>query len=177
MHHDKADIKQAPNKITQFIRKVKNTSTGAPGAIGFAKTIGTVAGILAPVPSIGKIKGVQKIAKAFSNTPSGNLISATKQLGTVIKHNAKIGTFGQAVRTASIFGIDGFRALPKLKPLSKQQLKKMSDNMPKSTSQNLQEAFSYPREAIGAFPKSKPVNFKGPNPASKIGAGGNSYPK
>ena len=176
MHHNKADIKQAPNKITQFIRKVKNTPTGAPGAIGFAKTIGTVAGILAPVPSIGKIKGVQKIAKAFSG-PSNNIKSSAKQLSTVIKHNANIGTFGQAVRTASIFGIDGFRTLPTLKPLSKQALKKISNNMPKSTSQNLQEAFSYPREALGAFPKSKPVNFKGPNPANKIGAGGNSYPK
>jgi len=28
-----------------------------------------------------------------------------------------------------------------------------------------------------AFPKSKPVDFMGPNPANKIGAGKNSYPR
>jgi len=127
MHHDKADIKQAPNKITQFIRKVKNTSTGAPGAIGFAKTIGTVAGILAPVPSIGKIKGVQKIAKAFSNAPK-QYLKRTTSIPNPITNSTK--------------------AYNKLQyPMGK-------------------KAFS-----------SKPVNFKGPNPANKIGAGGNSYPK
>ena len=166
MHHNKAEIRQAPNKITQFIRKVKNTPTGAPGAIGFAKTIGMIGGILAPVPSIGKIKAVKKLSKALNYQKE------------VIKHNAKIGTFGETVSTAAIFGIDGFRALPKLKPLSPQQLKKMYNPNRNSTSRNLQEAFSYPREILN--PKltiSKPVNFKGPNPANKIGAGGNSYPK
>ncbi len=155
MHHNKADIKPAPNKITQLIRKVKNTPIGAPGAIGFAKTIGMVGGILAPVPSIGKIKGVKKIAQAFSG-PSGNIKSSAKQVGAIIKLHANMGTFGKTISKASL----------------------RTSNKPKLMNQKLQEAFSYPREILNPkLPISKPVNFKGPNPANKIGAGGNSYPK
>ena len=33
------------------------------------------------------------------------------------------------------------------------------------------------RDHFNKVPKSKPVDFKGPNPAHKIGAGGNSYPR
>ena len=33
------------------------------------------------------------------------------------------------------------------------------------------------KKAFSQTPKSKPVDFKGPNPANNIGAGGNSYPK
>ena len=33
------------------------------------------------------------------------------------------------------------------------------------------------RDHFNKVPKSKPVDFKGPNPAHNIGAGGNSYPK
>ena len=33
------------------------------------------------------------------------------------------------------------------------------------------------RDHFNKVPKSKPVDFKGPNPAHNIGAGGNSYPR
>ena len=33
------------------------------------------------------------------------------------------------------------------------------------------------KKTISKVPKSKPVEFTGPNPSHKIGAGGNSYPR
>ena len=149
------DITESPSKFTQVVRRFKYDQTGG---YAMARNLATTALALAPIPSLGKI-------------------NAVKKAGAVIKHNANIGTFGQTIRTASMFGIDGFRALPKLKPLSKQQLKKMSDNMPKSTSQNVQEAFSYPREVFKhKFPTSKPISGGGgtygkPNPSNFTGSG------
>ena len=59
------DIKEAPSKITQFFRGVKYDTSGPKN---FLKNIATVAGIVAPIPSIGKINAVKNIASAFGNT-------------------------------------------------------------------------------------------------------------
>lgn len=119
------DIKEAPSKITQFFRGVKYDTSGPKN---FLKNIATVAGIVAPIPSLGKIKAVSNLTKAFSNAP--------KQYSTLAKGK----------QTESIGGWREF-ANPAL------------------------------RDHFNKVPKSKPVDFKGPNPAHNIGAGGNSYPK
>lgn len=119
------DIKEAPSKITQFFRGVKYDTSGPKN---FLKNIATVAGIAAPIPSLGKIKAVSNLTKAFSNAP--------KQYSTLAKGK----------QTESIGGWREF-ANPAL------------------------------RDHFNKVPKSKPVDFKGPNPAHNIGAGGNSYPK
>ena len=129
-HHDKngpnyGDIKEAPSKITQFFRGVKYDTSGAKN---FLKNIATVAGIVAPIPSLGKIKAVSNLTKAFSNAP--------KQYSTLAK--------GKQTQS-----IGGFREF---------------------ANRDLRDHFN-------KVSKSKPVDFKGPNPAHKIGAGGNSYPK
>ncbi len=60
------DIKEAPSKITQFFRGVKYDTSGPKN---FLKNIATVAGVVAPIPSIGKLKAVSNLTKAFSNAP------------------------------------------------------------------------------------------------------------
>ena len=124
------DIKQAPSKFTQFWRGVKNAPSGP---LNMIKNLVSTAAVVAPIPSLGKIKAIKK-------------------LGAVIKHNANIGTFGQTVRTASLFGAKGFKS--SFGKVDDALINRTSGNMPKSTSQNLQSAFSYPREALGALPKS-----------------------
>jgi len=225
--HHHGDIKEAPSKITQFFRGVKYDTSGPKN---FLKNIATAAAIVAPIPSLGKIKAV-------------------KNIGTAIASNAKyIKKFGI---DKDLFRSAGAISNDLAKPISASMQKALNANIPKSTSQNLKEAFSYPREALSAWPKSdikniasafgntskqylrgknmtkipnpipestktynklqypmgkdafnnktiggfrefanrdlrdhfnkvptsKPVNFKGPNPANNIGAGGNSYPR
>ena len=58
------DIKEAPSKITQFFRGVKYDTSGPKN---FLKNIVTVAGIVAPIPSIGKLNAVKNIGKAVSS--------------------------------------------------------------------------------------------------------------
>ena len=190
-HPNYGDIKEAPSKLTQAYRSFKNDKTGP---YSMARNLVSTAAALAPIPSLGKVKAVKK-------------------LGAVIKHNANIGTFGQTVRTYSLFGAKGFKS--SFGKVDDALINRTSGDMRKSTSQNLQEAFSYPREVLKhKFPTSKqvpiigkpgttisrpassstkqvsysnprisgrtgskPVDFKGPNPAHNIGAGGNSYPK
>ena len=121
------DIKQAPSKVTQFFRGVQNDTSGPKN---FLKNIATVASVVAPIPSLGKINAVKKIGKAFSNT--------TKQYSKLAKG-----------KQAPIIAKPG-----------------KTTTVPTSSTTN---------PIISGY-KSKPVDFKGPNPASKIGAGGNSYP-
>ncbi len=119
------DIKEAPSKITQFFRGVKYDTSGPKN---FLKNIATVAGIVAPIPSLGKLNVVSNLTKAFSNAP--------KQYSTLAK--------GKQTKS-----IGGFREF---------------------ANRDLRDHFN-------KVPKSKPVDFKGPNPAHNIGAGGNSYPR
>ncbi len=147
------DIKEAPSKITQFFRGVKYDTSGPKN---FLKNIATVAGIVAPIPSLGKLNVVKNVGKAVSSK-----VKEVKMFGPRL-------AFQSIEKTAKDLA----------KPISPSMQKALNANMPKSTSQNLQEAFSYPREVLKhKFPKSKPVDFKGPNPAHNIGAGGNSYPR
>lgn len=60
-------INKAPSKATQFIRKVKNTPAGTPGAIGFAKKIAKFGLALSPLGVFGKAKAVKNVGSAFGN--------------------------------------------------------------------------------------------------------------
>tara|TARA_R110000796_G_scaffold110124_3_gene221601 strand:+ start:65 stop:415 length:351 start_codon:yes stop_codon:yes gene_type:complete len=48
--------------------------------------------------------------------------------------------------------------------------------LPKNTKAYNKLQYPMGKKAFSQTPKSKPVNFKGPNPAHNTGAGGNSYP-
>ena len=116
-------------------------------------------------------------------------IGTIKKIGSIIKNAAKSGSLGQFAKSVSIFGLnrDTFKSVKTLsKEISKidvANIKKYGDIVPyntatKSTAKNVQQALNYPREVLKTkFPKSKPVDFKGPNPAHNTGAGGNSYPR
>ena len=147
------DITESPSKFTQVVRRFKNDQTGP---FSFARNLATTALAIAPIPSIGKLNVVKNVGKAVSSK-----VKEVKMFGPRL-------AFQSLEKTAKDLA----------KPISPSMQKALNANMPKSTSQNLQEAFSYPREVLKhKFPTSKPVNFKGPNPANKIGAGGNSYPR
>ena len=152
-HPNYGDIKEAPSKLTQAYRSFKNDKTGP---YNMARNLASTAFALAPIPSIGKVKAIGNIGK------------------TIASKAKEIKMFGPRLAFQSAESA----ARDLAKPLSPAMIKKLQSMQPKSTSQNLQEAFSYPREILNPkLPMSKPVNFKGPNPANNIGAGGNSYPK
>jgi len=68
---------------------------------------------------------------------------------------------------------DHFNKVPKSKPPVVNQSRNLKQQWPSSKFKSGIGA----RGPLPTFPKSKPVDFKGPNPAHNIGAGGNSYPK
>ncbi len=78
--------------------------------------------------------------------------------------------------------IGGFRefANPKLRnhfnPTSKRTTS-LPNPIPNSTKAYNKLQYPMGKKAFSQTPKSKPVDFKGPNPAHNIGAGGNSYPR
>ena len=84
------EIRQAPSKATQFIRKTK--AYFGPGGKG--SNFGLAAGLLAPIPGK-KLKMLGKAAKAFGNTAKqysklagkggSNIISAAKQVKSSFK--------------------------------------------------------------------------------------------
>ena len=129
-----SDIKQAPSAVTQFFRGIQNDTSGPKN---FLKNIATAASIVAPIPSLGKLKAVQNLTKAFSNT--------TKQYSKLAK-TKQVPIIGKPGKTTTV-------------PTS-------------STTKQV----SYANPRISGRTGSKPVDFKGPNPANKTGAGGNSYP-
>lgn len=61
------EIKKAPSKATQFIRKVKNTPAGTPGTIGFLKTLGFGALSFGPLGILGKGKKLKQASKALKS--------------------------------------------------------------------------------------------------------------
>ena len=78
--------------------------------------------------------------------------------------------------------VGGFRefANPKLRnhfnPTSKRTTS-LPNPIPNSTKAYNKLQYPMGKKAFSQTPKSKPVDFKGPNPAHNIGAGGNSYPR
>ena len=78
--------------------------------------------------------------------------------------------------------IGGFRefANPKLRnhfnPTNKRTTS-LPNPIPNSTKAYNKLQYPMGKKAFSQTPKSKPVDFKGPNPAHNIGAGGNSYPR
>ena len=133
-HPNYGDIKQAPSAVTQFFRGIKYDTSGPKN---FLKNIATAASIVAPIPSLGKLKAVQNLTKAFSNT--------TKQYSKLAK-TKQVPIIGKPGKTTTV---------------------------PKSSTT---KQVSYANPRISGRTGSKPVDFKGPNPANKTGAGGNSYP-
>ena len=123
------DIKQAPSKFTQFVRGVKNATSGP---LNMLRNLVSTAAVVAPIPSLGKIKAIGNIGK------------------TIASKVKEIKMFGPRLA----FQSTGSVARDLAKPLSPAMIKKLQSMQPKSTSQNLKEAFSYPREALGAWPKS-----------------------
>ena len=79
------EIKKAPSKATQFIRKVKSTRAGTPGLIGFSKSLVKGAIALSPIGILGKSKAVSQITKAFSNAPKQYMRGASKNVPVVGK--------------------------------------------------------------------------------------------
>ena len=117
---------------------------------------------------------------------TGGAISAIGKIGATIKTAAKSGSLGKFAKQVSIFGLnrDTFKSVKTLQreigKIDATHIKKYGDIVKynparKSITQNIQQAFNYPREVLKHKFPSKPVNFKGPNPAHKTGAGGNSY--
>jgi len=148
--HHHGDIKEAPSKITQFFRGVKYDTSGPKN---FLKNIATAAAVVAPIPSLGKIKAVKNIASAFGNTSKQYLRGKNMtKIPNPIPESTKTYNKLQYPMGKDAFNnknIGGFREF---------------------ANRDLRDHFN-------KVPTSKPVNFKGPNPANNIGAGGNSYPR
>ena len=136
---------------------------------------------LPPLPNKGLVGGSGGLGFI-----TGGAIGAIGKIGATIKTAAKSGSLGKFAKQVSIFGLnrDTFKSVKTLQKeiwkIDAAHIKKYGDIVKynparKSTAQNLQEAFKYPREVLKHKFPSKPVNFKGPNPAHKTGAGGNSY--
>ena len=146
------DIRQSPSGVTQFFRKVKNDKSGPYNMV---KNLAGTALAIAPIPSIGKLNAVKNIAKAFSNAP--------KQYSNLAKGKESIGGFREF-------------ANPKLRNhfnLTNKRTTSLPNPIPNSTKAYNKLQYPMGKKVFS----SKPVEFMGPNPANKIGAGGNSYPK
>ena len=114
------------------------------------------------------------------------VMGASGGIGLVAGTGAKIAK-GAINLVKSIFkkkapkNIGGFRefANPKLRdhfnkvPKSKPRTTSIPNPIPNSTKAYNKLQYPMGKKAFS----SKPVDFKGPNPAHNIGAGGNSYPK
>ena len=101
--------------------------------------------------------GLTKFWRGVKNAPSGplNMIRNLVSTAAVV---APIPSLGK------ISGVMNF-----LKSTPMQVIRKNSDFLKSTPMQAIRSAVK------GKTPTSKPVNFKGPNPAHKTGAGGNSY--
>ena len=167
------DITESPSKFTQVVRRFKNDQTGP---FSFARNLATTALAFAPLP-FGKVKAVKNIASAFGNTSKQylNLAKGKKPIsgggGTYGKPNSSNFTGSGTSRGNNINEIIG----PLGKGLNKSNSRTTSIPNPIPNSTKAYNKLQYPM-GKKAF-SSKPVDFKGPNPAHKIGAGGNSYPR
>ena len=145
------DITESPSKFTQVVRRFKYDQTGG---YAMARNLAVTALSLAPVP-FGKVKAAKNIAKAFSNAP--------KQYSNLAKGKESIGGFREF-------------ANPKLRnhfnPTNKRTTS-LPNPIPNSTKAYNKLQYPMGKKVFS----SKPVEFIGPNPANKIGAGGNSYPR
>ena len=151
------DIRQSPSKFTQFVRSVKNAESGPKW---MAKNLINTAAVIAPIPSVSKINAVKNIAKAFSNAP--------KQYSNLGK-----GIWNFLKRTP----VEVTRSVIKGKTATQATVVNKSRNLKQQWPSSKFKSGIGARGPVPTFPKSKPVDFMGPNPAYKIGAGGNSYPR
>jgi len=146
------DIIEAPNKITQTYRRFKNDQTGP---YSFARNLATTALALAPIP-LGKLKAVKNIASAFGNT--------SKQYLNLNKVEKAVST---STKTVNVTGTNSLKTMyPPSKFKSGIGVRGPLPSYTRSAEEVLKPKVF----------KSKPVEFMGPNPAYKTGAGGNSYP-
>jgi len=167
---NQGDIKQAPSKLTQAYRRFKNDESGP---YNMARNLATAAVALAPLP-IGKINAVKKVGKAINN-----IVKSKKTIpgggGTYGKPNASNLKGTGPSRGGNFNEIIG----PLGKGLNKSNSRTTSIPNPIPASTKTYNKLQYPmgKKAFSRTPKSKPVDYMGPNPAHKTGAGGNSYPK
>ena len=122
-------------------------------------------------------------AGAFGFLGGANVISAGKQILKSGLGKAACKTIKNLLtRGSKPKNVGGFRefANPKLRnhfnPTSKRTTS-LPNPIPNSTKAYNKLQYPMGKKAFSQTPKSKPVDFKGPNPAHNIGAGGNSYPR
>jgi hypothetical protein len=137
----------------------ENLRMGASGGIGF------IGG--ANIVSAGK-----QILK--SGIGSTNLISAGKQFLNSPHVNAVKGAF-QSIKNV-LKGNKKTTGVIK-NAFNKPPVVSQSRNLKQQWPSSKFKSGIGARGPLPTVTKSKPVNFMGPNPANKIGAGGNSYPK
>ena len=122
-------------------------------------------------------------AGAFGFLGGANIISVGKQILKSGLGKAAFKTIKNLLtRGSKPKNVGGFRefADPKLRnhfnPTSKRTTS-LPNPIPNSTKAYNKLQYPMGKKAFSQTPKSKPVDFKGPNPAHNIGAGGNSYPR
>jgi len=122
---------------------------------------------------------------AFGLLGGANIVSAGKQILKSGIGRGAINLVKSIFKKKAPKNIGGFRefANPKLRdhfnkvPKSKPPVVNQSRNLKQQWPSSKFKSGIGARGPLPTFPKSKPVDFKGPNPAHNIGAGGNSYPK
>ena len=121
-------------------------------------------------------------AGAFGLIGGANIVSAGKQIlkgAKVVPNLASAGK--QFLNSPHINAVKG--AINSIKNVlrgSKNSTTKTTGVMKEAfKKQNKKNPFTSEEKkgAMNLLNKSKPVNYSGPNPANKIGAGGNSYPR
>jgi len=154
------DIKESPGTLTELSRRLRYDQTGG---YAMARNLGTTMLALAPIPSFGKYNAFKKIASALRNAPK----QYTKGLSNLAKG-------GKSIPEKNIGGFREFanRDLRDHFNPTNKRTTSIPNPIPEST--KTYNKLQYP---MGKKAFSQPVDFKGPNPANNIGAGGNSYPK
>jgi len=100
-------------------------------------------------------RNLASAAVALAPIPSLGKINAVKKIGKAFSNAPKqYSKLAKSKRTTSI-----------------------PNPIPKNTKAYNELQYPMGKKKFNKVPTSKPVNFKGPNPANNIGAGGNSYPK
>jgi len=114
-----------------------------------------------------------QLTRRLKNDQTGGFAMA-RNLGTTMLALAPIPSLGKINAVKNIASAFGNTSRQYLRG---KNMTKIPNPIPESTKTYNKLQYPMGKDAFNKVPKSKPVDFKGPNPAHKIGAGGNSYPK
>jgi hypothetical protein len=114
-----------------------------------------------------------QLTRRLKNDETGGFAMA-RNLGTTMLALAPIPSIGKINAVKNIASAFGNTSRQYLRG---KNMTKIPNPIPESAKAYNKLQYPMGKKAFSQTPKSKPVDFKGPNPANNIGAGGNSYPK